>query len=505
MSDNILVALRLRPFISRELNEENEKYWEAQENSIVQYDPTTKKQINSFAFDEVFDVNMSNEKIYNDLAHPIVQSGLAGFNGTIFAYGLTSSGKTYTMTGTSSTLGIIPLAIQNIFNSIENMPDREFLLRASYMEIYQENIYDLLTGEKITTVREDSHGQVNVLGLKEVCVINEDMLLAVMSDGDKRRKVGETNMNERSSRSHSIFRLIIESKERGDKDCQGAITVSHLNLVDLAGSENASQTGAVGERLKEGGSINKSLFMLGRVISQLSEGEQHINFRDSKLTRILQNSLGGNAKTVIICTVTPANKEQTLSTVRFASRAKSIKNKPIINEVVSDQALLKRYALEIKRLRQALENERNTDKAQEMEQVKEKLDEQEKQNMELNGKIIALKEKLVVSSHPHVSSNAMDLKKRRMTWAAPVFRKRLRMSLATCSPLSMLKGDDAFIPFGNRNDNTCEAVEKPTVSQGDSSLYCISEEEQVTPDEIPKINISTCSFEEWKECRKYYF
>ncbi|KAB7497065.1 Centromere-associated protein E [Armadillidium nasatum] len=413
MSDNIVVALRLRPFISRELNEENEKYWEAQENTIVQYEPTTKKPINSFAFDEVFDVNITNEKIYNDLAHPIVQSGLAGFNGTIFAYGQTSSGKTYTMTGTSSTLGIIPLAIQNIFNSIENMPDREFLLRASYMEIYQENIYDLLTGEKISTIREDSHGQDYGPRYKR-------SLLAVMSDGDKRRKVGETNMNERSSRSHSIFRLIIESKERGDKDCQGAITVSHLNLVDLAGSENASQTGAVGERLREGGSINRSLFMLGRVISQLSEGEQHINFRDSKLTRILQNSLGGNAKTVIICTVTPANKEQTLSTVRFACRAKNIKNKPIINEVVSDAALLKRYALEIKRLRQALENERNTDKAQEMEQVKEKLDEQEKQNMELNGKIIALKEKLVVSSHPHVSSNAVDLKKRRMTWAAPL-------------------------------------------------------------------------------------
>ncbi|KAK7081600.1 hypothetical protein SK128_019045, partial [Halocaridina rubra] len=163
---------------------------------------------------------------------------------------------------------------------------------------------------------------------------------------------------------------ILESRERSEgDDSDVAVTVSHLNLVDIAGSENASQTGSTGDRLKEGGFINISLFMLGRVISQLSEGEHFVNFRDSKLTRILQLSLGGNAKTAVVYTVTLVGIEQTHSTPRSASRAKAVKNKPVVIEVLSDAALLKQYAMEIKTLQNSLAKERSTDKAQEVDKV----------------------------------------------------------------------------------------------------------------------------------------
>ncbi|KAG0720849.1 Centromere-associated protein E [Chionoecetes opilio] len=308
------------------------------------------------------------------------------------------------------------------------------------MEIYNENISDLLAGRdpkgRSLTVREDQTGTLYVAELKEEIANCEDQLLATVKMGEKNRHIASTNMNERSSRSHTILRVILESRERGDDESdEGAVTVSHLNLVDLAGSENASQSGATGERLREGGFINKSLFMLGRVISQLSEGEPYVNFRDSKLTRILQSSLGGNSKTAIICTVTSAAVEQTHSTLRFASRAKSIKNKPIVNEVLSDNALLKRYAREIKGLQHSLELERNKDSAQEVEQVcgtggrisyveqvREILGEQKRRNEELEVKIQELKTMLVVSSLPQGPSQPLPDKKkkaRRETWCGP--------------------------------------------------------------------------------------
>ncbi|XP_045615052.1 centromere-associated protein E isoform X2 [Procambarus clarkii] len=438
MSDNILVAVRLRPLISREETASAALHWQiGPENTLSQIDPSSKKLLSApYKFDRVYGVEYDNEDVYIEVAEPIVESALAGFNGTIFAYGQTSSGKTFTMMGNKDSPGIIPLAIQNIFRSIENTPDREYLIRVSYMEIYNENITDLLASRdqrlKSLAVREDVSGAVFVADLKEECVNSEEKLLALMRKGDKNRHVGMTNMNERSSRSHSIFRLILESRERGEGDSsETVVTVSHLNLVDLAGSENASQSGATGERLKEGGFINRSLFMLGRVISQLSEGEQFVNFRDSKLTRILQLSLGGNSKTAIFCTITPAAVEQTHSTLRFASRAKSIKNQPIVNEVLSDAALLKRYATEIKNLKYSLERERQTDKAQEVEQVREKLDEQERKNQELLAKVNELKTKLVVSSHPRESSKSSNAKKksRRETWAAPAMFRAMRASM----------------------------------------------------------------------------
>jgi centromeric protein E len=200
-------------------------------------------------------------------------------------------------------------------------------------------------------------------------VVSPNEVEALLAKGERNRHVGETNMNEHSSRSHTIFKMIIESRERGQEF--GAVSVSCLNLVDLAGSERVGHTGAEGLRLKEGGHINKSLLALASVIAKLSEGNDrmHIPYRDSKLTRILQPSLGGNAKTAIICMITPSSKfsDESLSTLKFASRAKKIRNKPQLNQVISDEALLKKYEQEIKALKSTLQKMQTTEQDMENE------------------------------------------------------------------------------------------------------------------------------------------
>ncbi|KAA0202013.1 hypothetical protein HAZT_HAZT006534 [Hyalella azteca] len=349
MSDNIKVFVRVRPPLAREEGET--LHWKVTGSNSLMQVTAHDKNAATFSFDKVFDQTADNEKIFSEVMQPIVEGALNGINGTVFAYGQTSSGKTHTMLGSAESPGIIPLTIQSIFGGIEDTPHRQYLIRASYMEIYNEQIADLLVGRsnipgnKGLVVREDTSGNIHVPDLREECVNNQDKLLSMMHRGDRNRQVGCTNMNERSSRSHTIFRIvsvlsftsvfsmsglwarspIVESQtaidgdnslETGLSEDDVAVTVSHLNLVDLAGSENASQTGTSGDRLKEGGFINKSLSTLGRVISQLSDGESFINYRDSKLTRILQCSLGGNARTAIICTVTPASVGQTQSTLR---------------------------------------------------------------------------------------------------------------------------------------------------------------------------------------------
>ncbi|EDV22383.1 uncharacterized protein TRIADDRAFT_3836, partial [Trichoplax adhaerens] len=293
--------------------------------------------------DHVFANENDNSDVYQKVASPIVTAAMEGFNGTIFAYGQTSSGKTHTMMGNHNDPGVIPLAVNEIFRYINQKPNREFLLRVSYMEIYNEVITDLLNPSNTNLkIHENQKKEVYVGSLTENIVNSPSQILTIMTQGETHRHTGGTNMNERSSRSHTIFRMIIESREQNqdqnEADQDTAVKVSALNLVDLAGSERVSQTGSEGIRLKEGGFINKSLLTLGSVIAKLSEGEGNfIPFRDSKLTRILQSSLGGNALTAIICTVTPVSLDETSSTLKFASRAKKIKNKPEVNEVVDDE------------------------------------------------------------------------------------------------------------------------------------------------------------------------
>ncbi|CAI5784579.1 centromere-associated protein E isoform X3 [Podarcis lilfordi] len=322
------------------------------------------------------------------------------------------------MLGTKDCPGIIPMAINDVFNSICGNPDREFLLRVSYMEIHNDRVQDLLCSnikkKKPLVVREDISRHIFVEDLSEEVVVSPEQVVSWLQKGEKNRHYGETNMNDRSSRSHAIFRMIIESKEKTDSSSyDGAVMVSHLNFVDLAGSERASQTGAEGIRLKEGCNINRSLSILGQVIKKLCDDQAggYINYRDSKLTRILQNSLGGNAKTVIICTVTPASLEETLSTLQFASTAKNMKNSPIVNEVLTEDALLKRYRSEIEDLKRRLEE------VSPQSQLAQIIEEKNALQKEQQEKIRALTEMLVTA--PSFAS-AQDFKvrrKRRVTWA----------------------------------------------------------------------------------------
>jgi len=298
-------------------------------------------------------------QIFDICAAPVVTSVLEGYNGTIFAYGQTGAGKTHTMEGypdPPELRGIIPNAFQQIFDHVALGENEKYLVRASYFEIYNEEIRDLLSKDPKNKLelKENQDSGVYVKDLTSFVVKSTSEIDHVMQAGKKNRSVGETLMNQASSRSHSVFSIVIEccsSDERGEH-----IRVGKLNLVDLAGSERQSKTGATGDRLKEATKINLSLSALGNVISALIDGKsQHIPYRDSKLTRILQDSLGGNTKTVMCANAGPAgyNYEETISTLRYANRAKNIKNKPKINEDPKD-AMLREYQDEISRLKAQL-------------------------------------------------------------------------------------------------------------------------------------------------------
>lgn len=219
--------------------------------------------------------------------------------------------------GTEEHPGIVPLTAAEIFKQIEQIQGHEFLIRIGYIEIYNEKVYDLLDPNKceIVKCRENLQNEV-IVDQTEIVVMRPGDILEKFDQGNKNRRVEETNMNDQSSRSHALFRIVIESKKEGSN---GVVKVSKIFLVDLAGSERASQTKASGDRLREGGCINKSLLFLSKIIRELGnnqagDNKKHINYRDSKLTRILSTSLGGNAQTAIICAITPANIDETLST-----------------------------------------------------------------------------------------------------------------------------------------------------------------------------------------------
>lgn len=235
----------------------------------------------SFAFDHVFDGAATNERIYGVLVRSLIRAAVDGFNGTAFAYGQTSSGKTFTMNGSADHPGIIPLAVRDVFDTAREVSDREFLIRVSYMEIYNEEINDLLTlGSEKLPIHESLERGVYVSGLREEIVNSAEQVFKLLELGEANRHFGETNMNVRSSRSHTIFRMVIESSAKNHMDSGDAIRVSVLNLVDLAGSERIAKTGAGGVRLKEGKHINKSLMILGNVINKLSEnGKQRYTYR----------------------------------------------------------------------------------------------------------------------------------------------------------------------------------------------------------------------------------
>ncbi|XP_031235057.1 kinesin-like protein KIF17 isoform X3 [Mastomys coucha] len=362
-SESVKVVVRCRPMNKRERELSCQSVVTvdcARGQCFIQNPGAADEPPKQFTFDGAYYIEHFTEQIYNEIAYPLVEGVTEGYNGTIFAYGQTGSGKSFTMQGLPDPpcqRGIIPRAFEHVFESVQCAENTKFLVRASYLEIYNEDVRDLLGADTKQRLELKEHPEkgVYVKGLSMHTVHNVTQCERVMETGWKNRAVGYTLMNKDSSRSHSIFTINIEIyavDERG-KD---HLRAGKLNLVDLAGSERQSKTGATGERLKEATKINLSLSALGNVISALVDGRcKHIPYRDSKLTRLLQDSLGGNTKTLMVACLSPAdnNYDETLSTLRYANRAKNIKNKPRINEDPKD-ALLREYQEEIKRLKAIL-------------------------------------------------------------------------------------------------------------------------------------------------------
>ncbi|XP_065205081.1 osmotic avoidance abnormal protein 3 isoform X2 [Planococcus citri] len=331
-----------------------------------------------FTFDGVYNESSTTEHIYNEIAYPLIESVLDGYNSTIFAYGQTGCGKSFSMQGVQepeNQRGIIPRAFEHIFEAISLADNYKYLVLASYLEIYNEEIRDLLglNTKKRLDLKESPDSGVYVSDLSYHAVHNVHECQKLMEQGWRNRAVGATLMNTDSSRSHSIFTISVEMMPVSQSlvDYCSPIRRGKLNLVDLAGSERQAKTGATGDRLKEATKINLSLSALGNVISALVDGKsKHIPYRDSKLTRLLQDSLGGNTKTLMVACLSPAdnNYDETLSTLRYANRAKNICNKPHINEDPKDTKL-REYQDEIQKLRQLLEQNSNFPTAQNIKDI----------------------------------------------------------------------------------------------------------------------------------------
>ncbi|CAL1385826.1 unnamed protein product [Linum trigynum] len=476
--ERIHVTVRARPL---QPDDAKSSPWRISGNSVFIPNHSTK-----FEFDRVFGEESRTEEIYKARTRDIVTAAIRGFNGTVFAYGQTNSGKTHTMRGSATELGVIPLAVHDVFDIINEHVDREFLLRMSYMEIYNEDINDLLAPEhRKLQIHENLERGIYVAGLREEIVTSPQQVLDRMQFGEAHRHIGETNMNVYSSRSHTIFRMIIESRDRTEDEDRGnacdAVRVSVLNLVDLAGSERAAKTGAEGVRLKEGSHINKSLMTLGTVIKKLSEGAEsqggHVPYRDSKLTRILQPALGGNANTAIICNITLAqiHADETKSSLQFASRALRVQNCACVNEVLTDAALLKRQKKEIEELRAKLQgshsehfeeeilNLRNTLLKSELERERVTLElEEEKRVQAEREKLLQEQAKrienlssMVLYSSRDDNCNQLKKGKRRDTWCPSNFSRVIlqevdanaQSRLSSVEPMPVRRNEGALVSF----------------------------------------------------------
>ncbi|WCJ21925.1 Kinesin-like protein KIN-7A [Euphorbia peplus] len=396
--DKIVVTVRLRPLNKKELSAKDQVAWECIDDQTIVFKPPTQERTpqstTPFTFDKVFGPTSLTESVYEDGVKNVALSALMGINATIFAYGQTSSGKTYTMRG------ITEKAVHDIYNHIINTPQRDFTIKISGLEIYNENVRDLLNSESGRNLKllDDPEKGTVVEKLVEETASNDQHLRHLISICEAQRQVGETALNDTSSRSHQIIRLTIESTLRENSDCVRSFVAS-LNFVDLAGSERASQTNADGARLREGCHINLSLMTLTTVIRKLSVGKRsgHIPYRDSKLTRILQHSLGGNARTAIICTLSPAlaHVEQSRNTLFFATRAKEVTNNAQVNMVVSDKQLVKHLQKEVARLEAVLRTPDPTkEKDLKIQQMEMEMEELRRQRDMAQSQVDELRKKL---------------------------------------------------------------------------------------------------------------
>ncbi|KAJ6895398.1 kinesin-like protein KIN-5D [Populus alba x Populus x berolinensis] len=371
---NVQVIVRCRPLNEDELRVHTPVVISCNEGrrEVSALQNIANKQIDrTFLFDKVFGPASKQKDLYDLAVSPIVYEVLEGYNCTIFAYGQTGTGKTYTMEGGArkkngefpSDAGVIPRAVKQIFEILEAQ-NAEYNMKVTFLELYNEEITDLLAQEetpkfvddkskKPVALMEDGKGGVLIRGLEEEIVCTANEIYKILDKGSAKRRTAETLLNKQSSRSHSIFSITIHIKECTPEG-EEMIKCGKLNLVDLAGSENISRSGAREGRAREAGEINKSLLTLGRVINTLVERSGHIPYRDSKLTRLLRDSLGGKTKTCIIATISPSiqSLEETLSTLDYAHRAKNIKNKPEINQKMMKSAMIKDLYSEIDRLKQ---------------------------------------------------------------------------------------------------------------------------------------------------------
>ncbi|XP_019436239.1 PREDICTED: kinesin-like protein KIN-5D isoform X2 [Lupinus angustifolius] len=370
---NVQVLLRCRPLSEDDMKVNTPVVISCNEirREVSAVQVVANKRIDrTFNFDKVFGSTSQQAELYDEAISPIVHEVLEGYNCTVFAYGQTGTGKTYTMEGGGgakngefpSDAGVIPRAVKQIFEILEAQ-NVEYNMKVTFLELYNEELTDLLAPEETSTfvdykskkpiaLMEDGKGGVFVRGLEEEIVCTANEIYKILEKGSAKRHTVETLLNKQSSRSHSIFAITIHIKECTPEG-EEMIKCGKLNLVDLAGSENISRSGAREGRAREAGEINKSLLTLGRVINALVDHSGHVPYRDSKLTRLLRDSLGGKTKTCIIATISPSIHcvEETLSTLDYAHRAKNIKNKPEINQKMTKSAMIKDLYSEIDRLK----------------------------------------------------------------------------------------------------------------------------------------------------------
>ncbi|KAL3863235.1 hypothetical protein ACJMK2_005000 [Sinanodonta woodiana] len=416
-NQNIQVAVRLRPINSIERKQGSYSVVDSngeKKEVIIKEKLGVNPSTRTFNFDHVFPPYSKQIDLYKTIVTPIIEEVLMGYNCTIFAYGQTGTGKTFTMEGERTddpTLtwdddplsGIIPRAMANIFDTLQSQ-EVEFSIRVSFIELYNEELFDLL-GSLEDTLRlkiyEDNarKGSVIIQGLEEIVVRSKEEVYEILERGAARRQTAATLMNAHSSRSHSVFSVTIHIKEN-TMDGEELLKTGKLYLVDLAGSENIGRSGAVDKRAREAGNINQSLLTLGRVITALVEHAPHVPYRESKLTRLLQDSLGGRTKTSIIATISPASSclEETLSTLDYAFRAKNITNRPEINQKLTKKALIREYTEEIEKLRKDLHAAREKNGIYLAEEnynaMHTKLTQQEESINDMTEKITAMSEEL---------------------------------------------------------------------------------------------------------------
>ncbi|TFB02334.1 Kinesin-like protein [Trichoderma ghanense] len=368
---NINVVVRCRGRSQREVKENSTVVVNADgvKGQVIELSMGANALSNkTYSFDRVFSPAADQSMVFDDVVKPILEEMLAGYNCTIFAYGQTGTGKTYTMSGDmSDTLGmlsdeagIIPRVLQQLFDKLEN-ENTDNCVKCSFIELYNEELRDLLSTDESTKLKiyDDAsrrgHATTLVQGMEEKHIKNAAEGIKVLQEGSLKRQVAATKCNDLSSRSHTVFTITAYVKSSNDQGVEELVSAGKLNLVDLAGSENIQRSGAENKRATEAGLINKSLLTLGRVINALVDHSPHIPYRESKLTRLLQDSLGGRTKTCIIATISPSksNLEETISTLEYAFRAKNIRNKPQMH-MITKKMLLRDFTVEIEKLKSEL-------------------------------------------------------------------------------------------------------------------------------------------------------